>query len=146
MAIKTHLLIYHSQFFILYQLLNLIIIIFHRRSLHYFFLTHWGRDRTTGISQTIFSNAFSWMSTFNFRKMFLWNVFLAVGSNRQYATIGLDKGLTPNWWHHCIWINDGLVYWRIYASLGLNEFNENVHIWLHGNDKLWYYNCFLELR
>ena len=43
-------------------------------------------------------------------------------SNWQYDIIGLDNGLAPNRRQAIIWINDDLVYWRIYASLGLNEF------------------------
>ena len=50
-------------------------------------LTHWGRDKTTAICndvshwlgaipQTTFSNAFSWMTMFEFRLRFHWNLFL----------------------------------------------------------------------
>ena len=74
------------------------------------------------ISQTIFSNAFSWMKTSVFWIIFYWIMFHYGLSNWQYDIIGLDNGLAPNRRQAIIWINDDLVYWRIYASLGLNEF------------------------
>ena len=39
-------------------------------------LTHWGRDKMDTISQTIFSNAFSWMKIFEFWLKFHWSLFL----------------------------------------------------------------------
>ena len=45
--------------------------------------------------------------------------FTAVCS--QGSIIGSDNGLAPARRLAIIWPNDGLVYWRIYASLGLNE-------------------------
>ena len=36
------------------------------------------------------------------------------GSDQQYSSIGLENAI--------IWKNNGLIYWLIYASLGLNEF------------------------
>ena len=41
--------------------------------------------------------------------------------NLQYVIIGSDKGLAPKRRQAIIWTNDCPVYWRIYASLGLNE-------------------------
>ena len=41
-------------------------------------LTHLPLDKMAAISQTIFSNAFSWMKTSEFQIMFHWNVFLMV--------------------------------------------------------------------
>ena len=43
-------------------------------------LTHWGRDKMNAISQTTFSNAFSWMKSFEFRLNFHWSLFLRVQS------------------------------------------------------------------
>ena len=40
--------------------------------------------------------------------------------------IGSDKGMAANRRQAIIWTNDGLVYWRIYASLGLNELITSV--------------------
>ena len=45
-------------------------------------------------------------------------------SNWQHVITGLDNGLAPNKRQASqtiIWINDGLVYWCIFASLSLNE-------------------------
>ena len=41
-------------------------------------LTHWGRDKMAAISQTTFSNAFSWMKMSKFRLKFHWILFLRV--------------------------------------------------------------------
>ena len=41
-----------------------------------YIFTHWGRDKMAVIFQTTFSNAFSWMKTFEFRLRFDWNLFL----------------------------------------------------------------------
>ena len=35
--------------------------------------------------------------------------------------MGSDNGFSPNRREAIIWTNDGIVHWRIYASLGLNE-------------------------
>ena len=71
------------------------------------------------ISQTIFSYASSWMKTFEFIEM------CSSGFNWQYIITGSDNCLVPNMWQAIIWISDGLVYWRIYASLGL-ELTESI--------------------
>ena len=41
-------------------------------------LTHWGRDEIDAISQTRFSNAFSWMKMFQLWLKFHWSLFLRV--------------------------------------------------------------------
>ena len=41
-------------------------------------LTHWGWDKMAAISQTTFSNAFSWMKMHEFRWTFHWNLYLSV--------------------------------------------------------------------
>ena len=46
----------------------------HDRSL----LTHWDRDKMDAISQTTFSNAFSWMKIYKFRLRFHWSLFPGV--------------------------------------------------------------------
>ena len=38
-------------------------------------VTHWGRDKMAVISQTTFSNAFSWMKMYDFRLIFHWSLF-----------------------------------------------------------------------
>ena len=42
-----------------------------------FKLTHWGQDKMAAISQMIFSNAFSWMKTFDFQ-IFHWSAISRV--------------------------------------------------------------------
>ena len=78
--------------------------------------THWGRDKMAVILQTTFSNAFSWMQMYEFRLRFHWSLFLT-------ASIGSDNGLAPTRRQAIIWTNYGIVCWRIYTSLGLNELN-----------------------
>ena len=56
---------------------------------------------------------------FEFMLKFHLSLFLNV--QQQYSSIGPDDGLTPTRRQAIIWTNDGLVYWRIYAPLGLNE-------------------------
>ena len=41
-------------------------------------LTHWGRDKMDAISQTTFSNQFSWMKMYEYRFKFHWSLFLRV--------------------------------------------------------------------
>ena len=54
---------------------------------------------------------------------FKWNFtkISSLWSNWQYGSIGSDNGLAPNRRQAIIWTNVGTFYWRIYASLGLNE-------------------------
>ena len=70
-------------------------------------------------SQTIFSNAFSWVQTFDFQNHFM--EICSLGSNWQHVIIGSDNGLAQNRRQAIIWTNDGLVNMRIYASLSLKE-------------------------
>ena len=71
------------------------------------------------ISQ-IFSNAFFFQSKcMNFASDF--TQICSQGSNQQNSSSGSDNGLVPIRRQAIIWTNYGLVYWRIYASLGLNE-------------------------
>ena len=82
-------------------------------------LIHWDRDKMDAISQTTFSNAFSWMKMFEYRLKFHWNLFIRVQLTifqhwfRQWlGTVQATSHYLNQWW---------LVYRRIYASLGLNE-------------------------
>ena len=45
------------------------------------------------------------------------------GSSYRWASIVSDNGLAPKRQQAIIWTNDGLIYLRIYASLGLIEIN-----------------------
>ena len=83
-------------------------------------LIHWGRDKMAAIFQTTLSNAFSWMKMLEFRLKFHWSLFLRVQLTIVHhwfrCWLGADQATSHylnQWW---------LDYWRIYASLGLNEF------------------------
>ena len=82
-------------------------------------LTHWGRDIMAPISQTTFSNAFSWMKLLNLKKNF--TEMCSLWSNWQYGSIG-----SPSRRETIIWSNVGMLYWRIHASPGLNELNQKL--------------------
>ena len=82
-------------------------------------LTHWGRDEIDAILQTTVSRAFSWMKIYRFRIKFHWSLFprvqLPIFQRWFRQWLGADQATS-----HCLnqwWV----VYWRIYASLGLNE-------------------------
>ena len=82
-------------------------------------LTHCGRDKMAAIFQTIFSSAFSWMEIYKLRLIFHWNLFPVVQLTifqhwfRQWlGAVQATSHYLNQWW---------LDYWRIYASLGLNE-------------------------
>ena len=72
------------------------------------------RDKMTDISQMPFSNAFSIMKFAVFWLKFQWNIFACV----QFTIIQywFKNGLATA----IVWTNDGLAWWRTYASLGLN--------------------------
>ena len=46
---------------------------------------------------------------------------MSLASNWQYSGVGLDNDLAPNRRQAIIWTNGGMFYWRIHASLGINE-------------------------
>ena len=89
---------------------------------HHTHLTHWGRDKMAAIFQMTFSNAFSWMKMFKFRLRFHWSLFprvqLTIFQHWFRKWLGTDQA-TSHYLNQC-W----LVYWCIYASLGLNELIE----------------------
>ena len=77
------------------------------------------RDKMAAISQTTLSNAFSRMKMLEFLLRFHWNLFLMVQLTIFQHWFRLWLGAVQatshylnQWW---------LVYWRIYASFGLNE-------------------------
>ena len=80
-------------------------------------LTHWGQDNIVTIIQT-FLNAYRvWKSSICFQSKFHWN-FLYDPINNKPA-FGSVNSLSPVRRQAIIRTNDGLIYWRIYASLGL---------------------------
>ena len=93
--------------------------ILHHAQRKWLLLTHWGRDKMTVIFQTTFSNAFSWMKMCKFWLTFHWRLFpnfrLTIFQHWFRWWFGawpLTSHYLNQWW---------LVYWCIYASLGLNE-------------------------
>ena len=99
-----------------------------------FALTHWGRDQMDAFSQTTCSRAFSWMKMFEFRLKFHWRLFLrfllTILQHWFRLWLGADQATSHylnQWW---------IVYWRIYASLGLNEL-----IYSNYPSTKWYWKC-----
>ena len=82
-------------------------------------LTHWGRDKIDAISQTTFSNAFSWMKMHEFRLRFHWSLFLRFELTifQYWFRYWLGAGQATSHYLNQWWLD----YRRIYASLGLNE-------------------------
>ena len=81
--------------------------------------TTWGRDKMDAIFQTTYSNAFSSTKMSEFWLKFHWSVFRRVQLTlfqhwfRQcLGTVQATSHYLNQWW---------LVYWRIYAALGLNS-------------------------
>ena len=85
-------------------------------------LTHWGQDKMATIFRTTFSNAFLWMKIYKFWLRFHWNLLPRVQLTN--SSIGSDNGLALVRRQVFIWTNDGLLCWRIYASLSLNEYTD----------------------
>ena len=79
-------------------------------------LTHLPLDKMAAISQTTFSNAFSWIKIYEFRLKLHWSLLIRV--QWKYASIGSDNGLAPTRRQAIIWTNVNPVQWRIYALLG----------------------------
>ena len=86
-------------------------------------LTHWGWAKMADIFQTTFSNAFYWMKIYEFGLSFHWKLFLGVQLTKfqhwfrkWLAAIQETSHCLNRWW---------LIYWRIFASLGLNELSSN---------------------
>ena len=86
-------------------------------------LTDWGQNETDAISQTTFSSAISWMKMYWFLFKFYWSLFPRV----QLTIFQHWFRYLNQWW---------LVYWCIYAFIGLNELIEyclRLFHWQSGN-------------
>ena len=81
--------------------------------------THRDRDKMADILQATVSISFSWMKSDVFWLKFNWSMFLMV--KLTISQHDLDNGLVPSRQQAIIWINDGLVCWRIYALLRLDK-------------------------
>ena len=78
-------------------------------------LIHCGRNKMTAILLTIFSNAFSWMKTYEFQLKFHWNMFLnGLIDNKSALVQIMASHRTGN--KRIIWSNNDPVHWP-----GLNE-------------------------
>ena len=82
-------------------------------------LTHWGPDKIDPILKTTFSNAISWMKILEFSLKFHWSFFPQGPINNIPAMVQIMAWRWPGDSHYLNqrWLD----YWRIYASLGLNE-------------------------
>ena len=76
------------------------------------------------ISQTTFSRTFSWMKMYEFRLRFHWSLFLRVQLtiSQHWFRLWLTAVQATSHYLKQYW----LVYWRIDASLGLNELTSIV--------------------
>ena len=84
-------------------------------------LTDRGRCKMAVICRRYFRAHFLEWQLLNFNYNF--TEICSFGSNWQYKSIGSDNCLTPNRHQAIISTNDVLSYWRLYASLCLNELN-----------------------
>ena len=66
-------------------------------------LAHWGRDKMAVISQTTFSNVFSWMKMYDFRLRFQWSLFLRFQLTKFRHS---DNGLAPS--RHALWLSGAI--------------------------------------
>ena len=91
----------------------------------YFRITHWSRDKMAAIVQTIFSDEFFWMKIYEFRLRFHWNLFLRVQLtiSQHWFRSWLSANQATSHYLNQWWLD----YWRIYASLGLNEIIESLN-------------------
>ena len=89
-------------------------------------LTHWGGDKMDHISQTMFSNAFSWMKMFEYRLRFHWILFLGIRLTifQHWFRLWLGASQVTSHYLNQWWLK----YWRIYASFGLNELTLNMPV------------------
>ena len=89
-------------------------------------LLHWGQENVDAIFPMTFSNAFCWMKMFQFRTKYHWNLFMRVhlieNTPALVQIMAWHQKLLPA----IIWISDGIVYGRIYASLDLDELSNTV--------------------
>ena len=83
-------------------------------SFHHKILTHWGRDKWPPFRRRHLQAHFLERKCPNFNYNF--TELCSQESNWQYSSIGPDNALATNHYLNQWW----LVYWRIYAALGLN--------------------------
>ena len=105
----------------------------------------WGRDTMDAISQTIFSNAFSWMKMYEFRLEFHWSLFLRVQLTifqhwfRWWlGAVQATSHYMNQWWsnqltHICVtrpqWVDGSSV--MMFHNHDVNRDVEKEGLWLH---------------
>ena len=94
-----------------------------------YLLTHLSLDKTAAVSQTTFSNAFSWMKMFEFGLKSRW--FFSQCSSLQYSCISSDNGLAPTRRRAIICTNADPIHRRIYAEPGGDELNPDMLHHIH---------------
>ena len=112
-------------------------------------LTHWGRTKWPPFSQTNISTDFFRMKMFEFRLRFHWNLFprpqITIFHHWSRWWLGAGQGTSHylnQWW---------LVYWHIYASLGLNQlkycipWDVSAHF-MCNLQKIFWWNSFLVFK
>ena len=89
-------------------------------------LTCWGWDKMAAIFQMTLPNAFSWMTMLEFRLRFHWSFFPRVQLSifQHWFRWWLGAGQVTSHYLNQWW----LVYWRMYALLGLNELIITIQI------------------
>ena len=87
------------------------------------------RQKCRHFADNIFKGIFLNEDMFEYQLKF--HCIFSLGSNQWYANIGSDNGLAPIRRQTIIWTNDGLVCWRIYASLSLNVLKGNTYTYIH---------------
>ena len=70
-------------------------------------------DKLAAISQTIYSEAFSWMKSFDKKITEVCSWWF----NWQQPSISLDNGLSPSRRQAIFWTKTDSIHWRIYALL-----------------------------
>ena len=80
--------------------------------------THLPLDKMAAILQTIFSDAFSWITSFEFIFKIHWSLFPRV---QLTTTQHWSTGLAPKRRQANIWTNADMIHWCIYAALGEDE-------------------------
>ena len=99
------------------------------------YLTHWGRENGRNFADDIFKRIFlnesKWISIKISLKFVLKSPFDNKSAHVPRQVI--------------IWTNDGLVYWRIYASLGLNEIITIAYYMLYAWRSVVFGICFRKL-
>ena len=80
-------------------------------------LTHWGPKKWSPFSRRYFK--------VHFRVWFIFKFFIQISLKFVAKDPNDNKPLASNSRQAIIWINDGLVFWRMYASLGDRWFQED---------------------